>query len=164
MCLESFSQEAPCGSILVNDHFPYATTKSLHFGWSFTWASTVIKYCHYRLVCLLFAEKIVCDALSFQFQTLNSWWTLHRRVLTTTCNHPLWCHHLSIWQSHFGWRRDFLLMPRLSTMRPVKKLTLSMWVLGPMEPWTCMSCLLGEYYGFDLTVRTTCRSHVTGRN
>ena len=27
MCLEIFSEEAPCGSILVNDHFPYATTK-----------------------------------------------------------------------------------------------------------------------------------------
>ena len=31
MCLEIFSEAAPCGSILVNDHFLYATTKSLHF-------------------------------------------------------------------------------------------------------------------------------------
>ena len=27
MCLEIFSEEASCGSILVNDYFPYATTK-----------------------------------------------------------------------------------------------------------------------------------------
>ena len=39
MCLESFSQEAPCGSILVNDHFPYATTKSLHFSWVVVYVS-----------------------------------------------------------------------------------------------------------------------------
>ena len=26
MCLDIFSEEAPCGSILVNDHLPLATT------------------------------------------------------------------------------------------------------------------------------------------
>ena len=42
MCLDLFSEEAPCGSILVNDHLPEATTQSLHFGWSLTEGSTVI--------------------------------------------------------------------------------------------------------------------------
>ena len=33
MCLDLFLEETPCGSILVNDHLPYAATQSLPFGW-----------------------------------------------------------------------------------------------------------------------------------
>ena len=32
MCPGLFSDEASCGSVLVKDHLPEATTKSLHFG------------------------------------------------------------------------------------------------------------------------------------
>ena len=42
MCPDLFSEKAPCGSILVNDHLPRATTQSLHFGWSLTVGSTVV--------------------------------------------------------------------------------------------------------------------------
>ena len=31
MCLDLLSEEAVCGSILVNDRLPVATTQSLHF-------------------------------------------------------------------------------------------------------------------------------------
>ena len=43
ICLDLFSEEAPCGSILANDHLLYATTQSLHFGWSLTGGSTVFR-------------------------------------------------------------------------------------------------------------------------
>ena len=42
MCWDPFSEEVPCGSILVNDHLLLASTKSLHFGWSFMGGSTVV--------------------------------------------------------------------------------------------------------------------------
>ena len=41
MCLDLFLEENPCGSILVNDHIPYAATQSLHFGWSLMGRLTV---------------------------------------------------------------------------------------------------------------------------
>ena len=41
MCPNLFLEEASCGAILVSDHFPKATTKSLHFGWSLTAGSTL---------------------------------------------------------------------------------------------------------------------------
>ena len=41
MYLDLFSEETPCGFILVNDHFLYVTLQSLHFGWSLTGGSTV---------------------------------------------------------------------------------------------------------------------------
>ena len=41
MCPDLFLEEAPCGSILVNDHLPQATLQSLHFQRSSTGSSTV---------------------------------------------------------------------------------------------------------------------------
>ena len=41
MYLNLFWEKAPCGSILVNDHLPKATTQSLHFGWSLMGGSTI---------------------------------------------------------------------------------------------------------------------------
>ena len=41
MCPDHFLEEATCVSILVRDHLPQATTKSLHFGWLLTGGSTV---------------------------------------------------------------------------------------------------------------------------
>ena len=35
-------KESSCGSILVRDHLPLATTKSAHFGWSLSGGSTVV--------------------------------------------------------------------------------------------------------------------------
>ena len=43
MCPDLFSEETPCGSILVSDLLPSATSQPLHFGWSLTGGSTVIK-------------------------------------------------------------------------------------------------------------------------
>ena len=36
--------ETSCGSILVRDHLPLATTKSAHFGWSLSGGSTVVSF------------------------------------------------------------------------------------------------------------------------
>ena len=37
-------KETSCGSILVRDHLPLATTKSAHFGWSLSGGSTVVSF------------------------------------------------------------------------------------------------------------------------
>ena len=37
-------KETSCGSILVRDHLPLATTKSSHFGWSLSVGSTVVSF------------------------------------------------------------------------------------------------------------------------
>ena len=37
-------KETSCGSILVRDHLPLATTKSAHIGWSLSGGSTVVSF------------------------------------------------------------------------------------------------------------------------
>ena len=37
-------KETSCGPILVRDHPPIATTKSVHFGWSLSGGSTVVSF------------------------------------------------------------------------------------------------------------------------
>ena len=37
-------KETSCGSILVRDHLPLATTKSAHFGWSLSGGSTAVSF------------------------------------------------------------------------------------------------------------------------
>ena len=37
-------KETSCGSILVRDHLPLATTKSAHFGWSLSEGSTAVSF------------------------------------------------------------------------------------------------------------------------
>jgi len=51
MCSDIFLEEAPVVRFLiVSDHWhlPYATTKSLHFGWLLTEGSTVFHFCYHR--------------------------------------------------------------------------------------------------------------------
>ena len=94
MCPNLFSEEAPCGSILVNDHLLQATTKSLHFEWLLTGGSTVFHFYYFRQRNYEKEDKAVC--LLLHLGVISFSLVLLIRCLRWFCGHvpsSLYTHH-----------------------------------------------------------------------